>query len=68
MRKAGVSQRELAGALGITEAQVSRLISGKRNMKIATAEAIVAFLCRRTGQNLTLLDILKPSKRRGAAA
>jgi len=56
----GIEQAAIAEAIGVSVAQVSRLLSGKRRLRIETAEAILAVLREKTGRRrgLTLNDLV----------
>lgn len=62
--EAGIDQTEIAEAIGISVAQVSRLLSGKRRLRVETAESILRVLRERTGRKrgLTLNDLVDSGK------
>ena len=62
--EAGIEQAELASAIGVSVPQVSRLLSGKRRLRVETAEAILRVLRERTGRKrgLTLNDLVGTGK------
>ena len=61
---AGLTQAELAAAVGMSEPTVSRLLSGQRGLKVEEAEAVLAVLRERTGRRrgLTLNDLVGTGK------
>ena len=61
---AGLTQAELAAAVGMSEPTVSRLLSGQRGLKVEEAEAVLAVLRGRTGRRrgLTLNDLVGAGK------
>jgi len=61
---AGLTQAELAAAVGMSEPTVSRLLSGQRGLKVEEAEAVLAVLRERTGRRrgLTLNDLVGAGK------
>jgi len=50
LKAADMQQQDLARALGVTDSAVSRLLSGKRSIKVATAARIVEILREKTGK------------------
>ena len=64
VEEAGLTQAELAVAVGMSEPTVSRLLSGQRGIKVEEAEAVLAVLRERTGRRrgLTLNDLVGAGK------
>lgn len=50
VRQAGIKQKDLAVALEVSEATVSKILSGQRQITIPTARRIVDALRRHTGR------------------
>lgn len=63
---AGITQKEVARAVGLSESALSNILAGRRTPSIQTAEAILAVLRERTGRRrgLTMNDLVSE---RGAA-
>lgn len=51
--KHGITQRELATAIGKSDAAVSRLLSGETTASQETIDAVLAFLSKRLGRRVT---------------
>lgn len=51
--KHGITQHELAVALGKSDAAVSRLVSGETSATQETIEAVLAYLSNRLGKRMT---------------
>lgn len=64
IRAAGISQRAVAAAAGMTESALSNILAGRRTPSMETAEAILRVLRERTGRRrgLTLNDLVGADK------
>lgn len=59
----GIQQRELAVAVGLSEASVSRIVKGERALpRKPTLDAILAWLSRRLGRPVTYEETFPPAE------
>lgn len=50
IKGAGLKQKDLAAALSVSEATVSKILNGQRDISMTTARSIVKVLRHRTGR------------------
>lgn len=61
LSRAGITQREIAHALGMTPGGVSRKLAGERRITLLEAQQIAAILSHKIGSEVRIEDLL-PSR------
>lgn len=56
----GISQGDVAGALGVTDSAVSRKLNGLRPIRLNEVQRLLAFLSERVGRAVEFEEVFAP--------